>query len=58
MATFAPNCTVFAFAGSVAVCGRFAMLQPNGAVSASCFMNGTVEVEEKKNASLPVARSP
>ena len=55
-ATLAPNCTVFGFAGSD--CGRFAMLQWKlGVLSARSFMNGTVEVDERKNASLPAAMS-
>src|SRR5207302_9388608 len=55
-ATFAPNCTVFAFEGSD--WGRLAMLQWKPAVlSARSFMNGTVDVEERKNVSFPAARS-
>ena len=55
-ATFAPNWTVFAFVGSD--CGRFAMLQWKfGVLSARSFMKGTVEVDERKNASFPAAMS-
>ena len=54
-ATFAPNWTVFALAGSD--CGRFAMLHLNGALSARSLMNGTLEVDARKNASFPAAKS-